>query len=117
MRLKLIAVNILEEDDIIQADDWCRPLNIISMSGGHSDHYSFKSCYTGSPENNVEWVQVKHVIGKCWIGTTIKDFTRAVTRYEFLRGTPPKKHQIDMRDYNSLSNLPNVNDDDDYDEM
>jgi hypothetical protein len=102
----MITVNILEKDDIIQADDWCRPLAIVSMGGGHSDHYSFKSCYSGTPENNAEWVQVKHVLGKCWIGGTVKAYYRAVGhRMEFLRGTPPKKHQLDMSDYNSLANL------------
>lgn len=113
----MITVSILEKDDTIKADDWCRPLAIVSMSGGHSDYYSFKSCYTGTPENNAEWVQVKHVLGKCWVGGTVKDYYRAVGhRMEFLRGTPPKKHQIDMRDYNSLADLPDVSDGDEYDD-
>ncbi len=105
---KMITVSILEQDDTIKADDWCRPLRIVSMNGGHSDYYSFKSCYTGTPENNAKWVQVKHVIGKCWVGQTVKEFTRALSPTEFLRGTPPKKHQIDMSDYSSLADLKDV---------
>jgi hypothetical protein len=113
----MITVSILEKDDIIKADDWCRPLAIISMGGGHSDYYSFKSCYSGTPENNVEWVQVKHVLGKCWIGHTVKEYTKAVhTRFEFLRGTPPKKHQLDMSDYGSLANLREPEFEDEYDD-
>ena len=114
---KMIQVSILEKDDIIQADDWCRPLSIVSMSGGHSDSYSFKSCYTGTPENNVEWVQVKHVIGKFWIGLTVNDYTNAVQhRMEFLRGTPPRQHQINMRDYSSLANLREPEHEDEYED-
>jgi len=99
----MITVSILEDDDTIKADDWCRPLAIVSMSGGSSDSYSFKSCYSGTPENNVKWVQVKHVFGKCWFGEPVSEFNRECEAFEFLRGTPPKEHQLDMRGYNSFS--------------
>jgi len=96
-------VSILEDDDTIHPDDWCRPLDITSMSGGMSDHYSFKSCYTGSPENNTEWTKVKCVIGECWFGKTVKQFSRVGLRYEFIRGDVPKSHKLNMADYTDLS--------------
>jgi hypothetical protein len=37
----MINVQILEANDIVDPEDWCRPLSIVSMSGGHSDYYSF----------------------------------------------------------------------------
>lgn len=102
----MIQVNILEPDDVIYAEDWCRPLQIVSMNGGHSDYYSFKSQYTGCPENNAEWVKVKHVIGSCWFGKTVKQFHKEFIkfncRYEFVRGDIPKTNQLDMSGYNSL---------------
>lgn len=102
----MITVKILEDDDVIYAEDWCRPLQIVSMSGGSSDHYSFKSQYTGCPENNVEWVKVKDVIGSCWFGKTVlqfhKDLEKFNSRYEFVRGDVPKSHQLNMKGYNSL---------------
>ena len=101
----MIKVSILEEDDIIYAEDWCRPLQIVSMNGGHSDYYSFRSCYSGTPENNAEWVKVKHVIGSCWFGKKVKELNRDGARYEFLRGDVPISHQLDMRGYSSLYEL------------
>lgn len=48
------TVQILESSDTIFPTDWCRPLCITSMSG---DFYSFKSQYSGVPENNAMWVR------------------------------------------------------------
>ena len=60
----MINLQLLEAGDIVEPEDWCRPLSIVSMSGGHSDEYSCKSQYTGAPENNVKWVRVKYILGK-----------------------------------------------------
>jgi len=98
-------VFILEADDTIHPDDWCRPLAIVSMSGGMSDGYSFRCMYSGGPENNVEWVRVKCVIGECWFGKTVAQFSRIGTRYEFVRGDVPKSHKLDMADYKDLSKM------------
>jgi len=101
----MLTVYILEKDDIFHADDWCRPMSICSMSGGISDGYSFKNMYSGRPENNVKWVKVKNVIGKCWHDGTVGAFTKAMENcgptYEFIRGNIPKNHQLDMRGYNT----------------
>lgn len=96
----MIALQLLEPHDVLQASDWCRPLNLMSMSGGMSDYYSFKSCYTGSPENNVKWVRVEDQLGPGWLGKTVGEFNqRPVIPYEFIRGLIPQEHQLDMRDY------------------
>ncbi len=103
----MITVQILEPEDIFLPDDWCRPLGIVSMSGGHSDSYSFKSMYTGAPENNSQWVRAKDVIGDCWFGSTVKKYNKACSKYvyplEFVRGDIPKAHRLNMKGYKSLS--------------
>ena len=99
----MITVQILEANDAIHPDDWCRPLQIISMNGGYSDYYSFESCYTGAPENNVKWVKVKYILGKGWHGKTVKELDAGLgkfVKYEFVRGNVPKRQQLDLSDYN-----------------
>ena len=97
------TVSILESWDCIAEDDWCRPLRLQSMSGGMSDHYSFKSCYSGIPENNVEWALVKHCFGKVWFGKTVNEIFDNIGPYEFVRGEVPRHHQLDMSDYTVLT--------------
>lgn len=89
----MININILEKDDVLEADDWCRPLQLAAMSGGHSDDYSFKSMYTGRPENNVKWCKVKHIF-PAWVGKTVKQtLSRPIIgQYEFVRGKIPTQH-------------------------
>lgn len=87
------TVQILEDDDTVFATDWCRPLQIISMSGGHSDYYSFECCYSGRPENNAKWCRVHQVLGDVWFGKSVKEITHAIMPYEFMRGNIPKDHQ------------------------
>lgn len=101
----MITVQILEDEDTIEPTDWCRPLSIISMGGGTSDYYSFKSEYSGTPENNAKWVQAKHVLGTCWFGKTVSEYNTTGPRYEFLRGDILKSHQLNMKGYVSLANL------------
>jgi hypothetical protein len=99
----MITVQLLETDDHVYPDDWCRPLAIVSMSGGQSDYYSFQSAYTGAPENNVKWVKVKYILGRGWHGKTVKEIDAGLgkwIKYEFLRGDVPKRQQLDLRDYN-----------------
>ena len=114
----MITVFILENDDIIEPNDWCRPLNITSMSG-MSDSYSFKSMYSGSPENNVEWVRVKCVVGEGWIGKTVKEYNVMCKKYrcpmEFIRGNIPKAHQLNMKGYNDMSKRSKTVKEDEWD--
>lgn len=103
----MIMVQMLEADDLIAPLDWCRPLSIVSMSGGHSDYYSFRNQYTGCPENNSEWVRVKCVVGPRWFGHTVKEYNKMSSQYgypfEFIRGEVPKKHRLNMKGYADLS--------------
>lgn len=99
----MITIQILESNDIVDPEDWCRPLSITSMSGGHSDYYSFKSQWTGAPENNVKWVKVKYILGKPWHDVSVKEIDRGLgkyIKYEFARGNIPKRSQLDLSDYN-----------------
>lgn len=84
-------IQILEFDDVVQPSDWCRPLTLVSMSGGMSDDYSFKSCYTGAPENNAKWTRVARIFGAHLFGKPANLFQK-FTPYEFVRGQIPKDH-------------------------
>jgi hypothetical protein len=99
----MITIQILEKDDIVQPEDWCRPLSITSMSGGYSDHYSFKSQYTGAPENNVKWVKVKYILGRGWHGCTVAEIDTKLgkfIKYEYVRGDIPQRSVLSLKDYN-----------------
>lgn len=84
------TVQLLEANDTIEATDWCRPLQLMSMSGGFSDSYAFESCYTGHPENNAKWLQVLQIFGEGWVGKTVKDINNEGIPYEILRGDIPE---------------------------
>lgn len=103
------TIQFLEDSDTLKPDDWCRPLELSTMSGGRSDDMSFRNQYSGTPENHAKWVQVKHVIGKIWHGRTVADFNAPshATRHEFVRGDIPETHRLDMRGYASLAQHPN----------
>jgi len=99
----MINLQLLEAEDIVEPDDWCRPLSIVSMSGGHSDYYSFKSQYTGAPENNVKWVKVKYILGKLWHGKTVKEIDAGLgkfIKYEYVRGDIPMRSRLGLAGYN-----------------
>ena len=99
----MILVQILEPYDTILPSDWCRPLSLCTMSGGMSDSMSYKSCYTGSPENNVKWVRVDAIFAPLWFNETLRRLNRDGTKYEVCRGDIPRGHQLDMREYSSLA--------------
>ena len=86
---------MLEEKDKVQPGDFCRPMHIVTMSGGHSDEYSFTCCYTGRPENHTKWVQVERHYGDMWMGNTvdeINNMSKHATPMEFIRGELPFNH-------------------------
>lgn len=99
----MITVQMLEKNDAVLPEDWCRPLSIVSMSGGHSDYYSFQSAYTGAPENNVKWVKVKYILGRGWHGKTVAEIDKGLgkwIKYEYIRGDIPQRQILSLRDYN-----------------
>ena len=104
----MILISILEYYDVITEDCWMRPLSLMNMSGGMSDSMSYKSQYSGTPENNVKWVRAIDQIGPHWIGKTVKEFNE-FTPYEFAIGNIPRSHQLDMKRYSSYRKLHNDN--------
>ena len=111
------TVEILELDDLMDPEDWCRPLQITSMNGGHSDYYSFESCYTGAPENNSKWVKVKFILGKHFHNKPVREYNKVMKEfgmyYEFVRGDVPQTHKLNLKDYN-VTDHTKVFYDDDY---
>ena len=96
----MINIAILENHDIILATDWCRPLHIVSMSGGYSDYYSFES--HGRPDNNAKWARVDRVLSNGWIGDTVGGYRAATAKFhdtEFARGDIPLHHQCSLTEY------------------
>jgi len=99
----MINIQLLEQDDIVEPEDWCRPLSITSMSGGHSDYYSFQSQYTGAPENNVKWLKVKYILGRGWHGKTVAEIDAKLgkfVKYEYVRGNIPTRSKLSLSGYN-----------------
>lgn len=114
----MITLQLLEANDTVDPEDWCRPLSIVSMNGGHSDYYSFQCEYSGSPENNVKWVKVKYILGKSWHGNTVAEIDKGLgeyVKYEFVRGDIPWRSRLDLRDYN-ITDHTIVNDNDYFDD-
>jgi hypothetical protein len=114
------TVQILETNDAVDPEDWCRPLSIVSMSGGYSDYYSFQSQYTGAPENNVKWVKVKYILGKGWHGKTVADIDYGLgkfVKYEFVRGDIPRREILSLKDYNITDHTKVFYREDDDDEI
>lgn len=86
------TIQMLEDEDIITKGDWCRPLYIMSMSGGMSDDYSFESF--GEPKNNAKWCRVERSM-PFWIGGSVGKYNTAMVEfneYEFVRGDIPAHH-------------------------
>ena len=101
----MITVSILEANDVILPTDWCRPLVLQTMSGGMSDSMSFKSCYSGTPENNVEWAPANRCFGVVWFEnpTTVREVSKSIgMKYEFVRGQVPVSHRLCLDDYTDL---------------
>jgi len=89
------TVMMLEPYDTIRMDDWCRPLELQSMSGGTGDSYAFTSCYSGTPDNNSLWARADTVFGDIWEGERLAVVNKTLRRdYEFVRGDIPLKHRL-----------------------
>lgn len=109
----MITLHLLEDSDTIHPDDWCRPLAISLSGNGYGDTYSESCPYTGTPINNLKWVQAKHVLGSVWWGKTVKEFNGSgyskhhpvETRMEFVRGDIPRTSQLNMKGFNSAARL------------
>ena len=97
----MITVQLLESTDEISREDWCRPLYLSTV--GYGDEYSFRSM-CGTPENNVKWVKVKHVLSDIWFGKTVAEArAKGGLQYEFLRGDLPRAHALNMTGYEKMN--------------
>ena len=115
----MITLQLLEAKDIVEPEDWCRPLSLTTMSGGYSDYYSFKSQYSGAPENNVKWVKVKYILGQGWHGQTVAQIDKELgkfVKYEFVRGDIPRRSKLPLTDYNVTDHTKVCNKQVDYDD-
>jgi hypothetical protein len=89
----MITIQMLEDQDVIQADDLVRQLSL--MYEGQSDYLMTTSTYGGGPINRLKWVQAKY---NCpfWVGKTVGTFNEKMERfgsgYEFIRGVVPAAH-------------------------
>jgi len=94
----MITIQLLEDDDIIQSSDWCRPM-VILPADSWSDTILFNDTYSGHPENNVTWLTAQQCCA-AWIGNTVKEFNDALANcvvwHEFVRGPIPVHHQYGL---------------------
>lgn len=84
----MITIVLLEDDDIVEPNDWCRPLfnpllNLID-----------KDRLTGSPINHAEWIQVKTRYEPGWWNRPVNELNFGLLKYEFIRGNPPIDHRV-----------------------
>lgn len=89
----MITVQILERFDVIEANDFARPLNL--MYEGQSDYLMTNSTYGGTPINRLGWMRAKFVC-PFWVGKTVGEFLEcfdAFNSFEFVRGDVPIQHQ------------------------
>lgn len=93
------TVQLLESDDVIDAEDWCRPLVI---------EYNYccevpTECRwlneTVTPVNNMKWVKVKYILSDNWYNKTVAEVNELRICYEFARGEVPIENQLDLTDY------------------
>ena len=89
----MISISILEDDDILQPTDYCRPLLLTTLSI-HSDTYSCTNTYSGLPENNVKWLRVDQYFGPIWYGKKVSALLAKLPPHEFIRGDVPLSHRF-----------------------
>ena len=83
-------------------------------------YYSFKSQYTGAPQNNAKWVRVKYILGKPWHGKTVEQIDQALgqsVKYEFVRGDIPVRSRLRLKDYNVTDHSKDVDAEYDNDDI
>lgn len=95
----MIVVNILEDQDTIQPDDFVRQLHLTFT--GQSDYLETNSTYGGFPVNRLGWVPAKFIC-PYWVGKTVGEFRNKMlgrnrhavelSDYEFIRGKVPASH-------------------------
>ena len=89
------TIKMLEEDDLIHSEFWCRPMNFLpSAAAGCEVFPNTTSCYGGRPMNNTRWIKVRDVLGPFWFGRSVSEFNAgSKMQYEFVSGEIPEGHQ------------------------
>lgn len=97
---------ILFEEDVIEAGDFVRPLDL--TFDGQSDYLHTTNTYSGRPENHTRWVAIERLGMQRWIGKRVGDLNKVMddletphqwtSRYEFARGAMPDFHQLPETD-------------------
>lgn len=98
-------LEFLEDQDILLATDWVRPL----VPAPDSSTVNSFSTYGGTPVNNLGWVLAIDYFGERWIGETIQSIHMDIygfgACFEAIRGTPLAGHVWDWRKEKQAMNL------------
>lgn len=89
------TIGMLEQDDLILADDWVRPLVFHSAMTQGEIVANSRNTYSGQPVNHPKWVRVRMIFGSCWFGKKVRELDPN-QEYEFIRGDVPERHQFDL---------------------
>jgi hypothetical protein len=97
------TIKILDKDDVITVETFCRPLGV-TYESSHSSAVLERATYSGMPINHMKWVPVRYVLGSCWIGKTVEEFSTDYdySEYEYAIGDIPAAHILDMYKYDVL---------------
>ena len=89
------TIRILEDHDMVRADDWCRPLYI--TFDGQTDAIILKSHYCETPVNNLRWIKVREIYGSTYYNQRVCDLNANTSPMEFVRGVIPLSHQYQSK--------------------
>lgn len=95
-------IQLLGPEDLLQPDDWVRPLvPAVGSSFGDDPGINSFSPFAGLPQNHFKWVRAKDALGTCWMGKPLRvidrEFGAGDSAYEAVRGELPKTHVWDWR--------------------
>jgi hypothetical protein len=93
-------ITILDVGDVINPNDWMRPLYRSADYDALSDSWHETSTYGGGPLDHLKWAPVWLKLGSVWWGSTYEEYinfnTEGSMMYEFVRGAIPKSHALDI---------------------
>lgn len=85
------TIQILDPEDAVQKQDFCRPLHIDARGN---------SCDSdGYPTNFVKWAPVSVMIPEYFHYLSVGSLREEGYNFEFARGDIPAQHKLDMRLY------------------
>jgi hypothetical protein len=98
---------LLEDGDVIHSTDFCRPLMRSADFSNSSDTWMSTNTYGGGPADFLKWAHVYHILGPCWYGKKLGEYTRgpSCVPMEFVRGEIPESHIL-KGDWPDLRKLP-----------